>query len=128
MGKFPADLVEYIAKHTLIKIRGGSKPRSFLNIWIVIVGDRLFARSWDKSKRSWFTAFLEEGVGQIQYGELIIDVSGNKVPADDPIHELINQAYIDKYTQPENIPYALGFSEKEYIEYTMEFQLRSKID
>ena len=74
MGKFPADFVEYISNHTLIKIRGGSKPRSFLNIWIVNAGDRLFARSWDKSERSWYTAFITEGVGQIQYGEQIIDV------------------------------------------------------
>jgi hypothetical protein len=128
MGKFPADFVEYISNHTLIKIRGGSKPRSFLNIWIVNAGDRLFARSWDKSERSWYTAFITEGVGQIQYGEQIIDVSGIKIAATDPVHELINQAYLDKYTQEENVPYATGFTQKEYTEYTIEFKLLCSTD
>ncbi len=121
MNKFPADLIEYLSEHTLIKVKGGSRPRSFLNIWIVVVEQRLFARSWDRKKRSWYTAFLAEGVGKIQYGEHIIDVSGKKVDVNDDIHELINQAYMDKYTQPDNVPYAIGFADDEYKDYTLEF-------
>jgi len=126
--EFPIDLLEYLPTNTLIKIKGGSKPRSFLEIWMVSVGGRLFARTWQKSKRSWYTAFLEEGVGQIQYGDKVINVLGKKVDKDEDIIKLIDQAYLDKYTQKGSVEYAKGITQKEYQDYTMEFEFHSLSD
>ncbi|MEM7037514.1 MAG: DUF2255 family protein, partial [Bacteroidota bacterium] len=87
---------------------------------------RVFARSWNKSARSWFTAFQETGKGQIQYGEAVLDVIGVQLPASDPLQTRIDQAYLDKYTQPLNVPYAEGISKPEYHAFTMEFRPSSE--
>ncbi len=43
---------------------------------MVEVDNRIFARSWNKSHKSWFTEFLTSGCGQIKYGQNIINVRG----------------------------------------------------
>jgi hypothetical protein len=96
-------------------------PRPFLKIWIVEVEGRLFARSWDLSERSWFTAFLEEGVGVIKCGDEEIEVSGRKVENAPLLQEKISAAYLAKYTTEENKPYAIGISRPQHLEATMEF-------
>ncbi|NNF08388.1 MAG: DUF2255 family protein [Candidatus Eisenbacteria bacterium] len=102
-------------------IKGGTSRKTFLDIWMVEVDGRVFARSWSKSERSWFTTFLNEKVGQIRFGTIELDVRGEKLPSDSHLHQRINQAYLDKYTQPENVPYAQGISKPEYENFTMEF-------
>lgn len=118
---FPADFRDYLNQNTLISIKGGRKRDSFLNIWMVEVDGRYFSRSWNKSARSWFTEFLCSGTGQLKYGERVLDVLGKQLPANDPLQERINLAYLQKYDQPENIFYSKGITQPEYANYTMEF-------
>ncbi|MDX1752631.1 MAG: DUF2255 family protein [Salinimicrobium sediminis] len=120
-NNFPNDFQDYLNRHTLIGIKAGVNRESFLNIWMVQVGDRFFSRSWNKSPNSWFTSFITSGVGQIKYGESIINVLGKKVLPDDPVHKSINMAYLQKYDQPENLVYSRGITQPEYADYTMEF-------
>lgn len=118
---FPESFYQFLAEHTLVEIKGGTHRDSFLSIWMIQVEGRVFARSWTKSKRSWFTAFLDEGVGEIKYGELILPVSGRQLSAGDAIMTDIDQAYLTHYTQPENLQYARGITQPEYAHHTMEF-------
>lgn len=118
---FPAAFYTYLRKHTLIGVRTGPGRQKFTKIWMVNIGNRVFARSWNKSEKSWFTALLESGRGEILYGKKMINVKGRKLDKTDPLHKQINRAYTDKYTQPGNIKYAAGFSEPGYTDYTMEF-------
>ena len=119
--KFPDSFVTFIRNNTLIEIKGGKERETFLPIWVVEVNDRLFARSWNKSPKSWFTAFVKTGVGQIKYGGQIMNVKGEKLPKKDKTNLLINDAYLNKYNQEGNIEYAEGISQQEYADYTMEF-------
>lgn len=122
---FPQDFYQYLEEHTLVGIKGGQTREQFLEIWMVVVGKRVFARSWNKSERSWFTAFLSEGMGQIQYGDNVVDVVGRQTNREDvALNEQINQAYLEKYTQEHNKPYALGITQEEYRDYTMEFSVK----
>ena len=118
---FPSEFYDYLESHTLLQIKGGTERDSFLNIWMVEVEARIFARSWNKSDKSWFTEFKDTGVGEIKYGNYIINVKGKKLEKQDPFNKLIDQAYLSKYTQPENIKYAEGISQPEYADHTMEF-------
>lgn len=114
------DILAYIRENNLIGIRGGSTPRGFLNIWMVVVDGRIFARSWGLQTRSWYTAFLAEGVGAIQCGEQQIAVLG-KIPQDlDALGEKINLAYLQKYTSEHNRPYAQGICTPEHMATTLE--------
>ena len=119
--KLSTDFLNFLDNNSLIGIKGGNDGHDFLDIWMVRIGDRIFARSWNKSDRSWFTAFLETGVGQIKFGDSIIDVKGEKLAPDAPIQVQINRAYLNKYSQPHNLPYAAGIVASEYVHYTMEF-------
>lgn len=123
---FPADFYEYLDTHTLIGIKGGTQRDTFLDIWMVRVGDRVFARSWEKSRRSWFTAFEAEGVGEIRYGEQVLSVRGyaNREAA---INAQIDAAYRAKYTSEQSRFYVEGITQPEYADFTMEFELRPSI-
>ena len=118
---FPSEFYDYLKSRTLLQIKGGTERDSFLNIWMVEVEGRVFARTWNKSDKSWFTEFQATGVGEIKYGNYIINVKGKKLDKQDPFNKLIDQAYLLKYSQAENIKYAEGISQPEYADYTMEF-------
>ncbi|MBX0331628.1 DUF2255 family protein [Pontibacter sp. HSC-14F20] len=87
---------------------------------MVEVGGRVFSRSWAKSDRSWFTAFIEEGVGQIQHGQRVLNVRRERLK-DTYLNMLIDDAYKAKYTEEHNLPYVAGITQPEYHQYTMEF-------
>lgn len=116
---FPAHFYEHLTQHTLTGIKGGTQRNSFLEIWVVCVGQRVFARSWSQSPRSWFTALQEEQVGQLQYGQHIVNITG-LICNDPATNILIDNAYRNRYTTPENIPYVEGITQPAYINYTME--------
>ena len=118
---FPADFRDYIKNNTLVGIKGGRVRDSFLNIWMVEVEGRFFSRSWNKSNRSWFTEFLNTGIGQIKFDNKVIDVGGKQLSPDDQLQEKIDLAYLKKYDQQDNIFYAKGITQPEYAHYTMEF-------
>lgn len=118
-NKFPEDFYKFLAENTLTEIKGGTKRDKFLKIWIVNVDGRIFARTWSKSPRSWFPTLLEEGVGEIRYDDKVIKISA--IRNNDPeTNKLVDKAYLERYTQPENIKYAVGITQKEYWEYTVE--------
>lgn len=118
---FPEDFYSHLKNNNYTQIKGGIERNSFLEIWVVNVNKRVFARSWNKSARSWFTAFLETGVGQLKYGEKVIDIKGKKLASVEPIQEEINKAYLKRYNQKENVFYSEGITQPEYLDYTMEF-------
>lgn len=118
---FPKDFSDYLASNTLIEIKGGITRPTFLPVWMVEVDKRIFARSWNKSVKSWFTEFQNQGIGEIKYGNKVIRVQGRKVDATNPINQKISEAYRTKYNQPANLKYSAGISQPEYFDYTMEF-------
>lgn len=118
---FHKDFYEFIRENTLVEIKGGRERESFLKIWMVQVGDRFFSRSWNKSARSWFTEFQSTAIGQIKYGNTIINVRGKKLSPVDSIQQKIDAAYLKKYNQSHNKEYSLGITKPEYRNYTMEF-------
>ena len=123
---FEKELYDYLNNHTLIEVKGGVDRKTFLKIWMVQVNGRIFSRSWNKSEKSWFTEFLRTGRGQIKYGDKIVNVSGHKIDREDPVNQKIDAAYLQKYTQPENLPYAQGITQPEYADYTMEFRIENE--
>ncbi|RMA65793.1 DUF2255 family protein [Ulvibacter antarcticus] len=118
---FPNSFYSHLKVNNYTGIIGGRERETFLEIWVVAVNKRVFARSWDKSERSWFTAFLNSGIGKLQYGDEVIEVEGKKLKKTDSFHQKINEAYVKRYTEKENIYYAQGISQPEYADFTIEF-------
>lgn len=119
--KFDETTLHYIRTNSLAGVRGGAHPRDFLDIWMVIVDERIFARSWSLSARSWFTAFVQEGVGAIRCGDQVVEVRGRQITGNDPLQARISAAYLEKYTSEHNKPYAVGITQAPHLEATMEF-------
>ncbi|MEM7659861.1 MAG: DUF2255 family protein, partial [Bacteroidota bacterium] len=57
-------------------IKAGTERPTFLEIWMVQVGDRVFARSWTRKENGWFGQLLEKGRGEVQFGEEIYPIRG----------------------------------------------------
>ncbi|AKQ47092.1 hypothetical protein TH63_17925 [Rufibacter radiotolerans] len=121
---FPQEGLDYLESHTLAGVKGGTDRDKFLDIWMVAVEGRVFARSWAKSNRSWFTAFQEQGVGELKLGDQVLKVTGKQL-TDAHMNLLVDQAYKKKYTQEHNLIYVQGITQPEYHAYTMEFILRA---
>lgn len=111
----------YISTHNLIGLKAGLSRESFLDIWMVIVDNRIFARSWGFAERSWYTTFLVENEGELRCGDLIVKIKA-QIPNDlNQISAEINKAYLDKYNYGDNSVYAKGIIEQEHVDKTMEF-------
>lgn len=118
------DPVKYINSHNLIGIKAGSERETFLEIWMVTVDKRIFARSWGFAEKSWYNTFLKDENGQIQCGDQIFNIKA-KIPDDlDDLNDKINKAYLDKYNSGENSFYAIGITEQNHVEKTMEFVIQ----
>ena len=113
--------INYIKNNNLIGIKAGLQRHEFLDIWMVVVEDRIFARSWGFAEKSWYNIFLQDPVGQIKCGENIFSIKAT-VPKDKgEITEKINIAYLTKYNTGHNIEYAKGIVEENHVDKTMEF-------
>lgn len=113
--------IDYINSHSLIGIKAGFDRPNFLDIWMVVVDNRIFARSWGFAEKSWYNSFLENPSGQIKCGDVIVPIKAIIPEDNDLITEQINTAYLTKYNSEERIPYAKAIVEKEHSDKTMEF-------
>lgn len=118
--------LKYVQSNNLIGIKAGSERPDFLEIWIVTVRDRIFARSWGIAERSWYNTFLKDPAGKIKCGNHIYTIKAI-IPDDiDQLTEEINQAYLAKYNSEHNRQYAIGIIKDKHVEKTMEFILREE--
>lgn len=113
--------IQYINSHNLIGIKAGKERETFLEIWMVTVENRIFARSWGFAEKSWYNTFLKDNLGEIKCGETIYKIEA-RIPEDlSELEEEINQAYLDKYDSGENSFYANGIIKEKHVAKTMEF-------
>ena len=119
--KFPKDFYNFLDENTLVEIKAGKERKNFTEIWMVRIGERVFARSWNKNSKGWMNEFLKNYGGKIKYGEKILNVNAKKIEKTDRINAEISDVYVKKYTQDYNIEYARGISHAEYYDYTIEF-------
>jgi hypothetical protein len=115
------EALEYIKTHNLIGIKAGYERQNFLEIWMVVVQNRIFARSWGLAEKSWYNSFIKNPIGEIQCGDSQFTING-LVPQDkEELADAINEAYLTKYNTGHNIKYAKGIVTEKHIEKTMEF-------
>ena len=115
--------INFIKNNNRIGIKAGKERPGFLEIWMVIVDGRIFARSWGLAERSWYNAFLNNPNGEIECGEKVIAIKAS-IPKDlADLTEHINKAYKDKYPSERNKKYVDGIIQYKHVERTMEFEV-----
>ena len=122
MKKFSKAFLKCISETQITSVRVGKGRDKFTGIWMVVVKDRIFGRSYYGAERSWFTALLNGDNGDLKCGKEIVPIKGVK-PADiNTINKAINKAYEKKYLiKAFNKKWTDGLAEPERVARTMEF-------
>jgi hypothetical protein len=118
---FPRSIVAAIDASKIFGVRAGLRSdHRFVGIWPVVVGGRVFGRSWSLKPGGWYRTFLDEPRGTIQVGER--EISVRVVPVrSERIRDAVEEAYAAKYPTPGSRTYVRGFRTKRRREATMEF-------
>ncbi|MBK1896475.1 DUF2255 family protein [Chryseobacterium paridis] len=110
--------IQYVNENEITGIKAGLQRDTFLDIWMVVVNDRIFARSWGFAEKSWYNTFLKDSCGQIKCGDQIFSIKACIPPDLNDLTFSINQAYLTKYSTKQ---YAKPITEQKHIDKTMEF-------
>ncbi len=102
-------------------IKAGAKSdHKFVGVWPVVVGGRVYARSWTLTTGGWYRTFLEDPLGILQVGDRAIRVRA--VPArSERVRDKVEDAYAAKYTTKASQKYVRGFRTARRREATLEF-------
>jgi hypothetical protein len=104
---FSRTVLAAIDDNGYLKIRAGTVHR-FIGIWAVVVGGRVFVRSWNNKVGGWQRALMEEGRGAIQIGERTVRIRPRQVRGV-RLFEAIEARYAAKYQTPASRFYVRGF-------------------
>jgi hypothetical protein len=116
---FRKDVVEALRKAKILGVRSGVSHR-YTGVWVVVVDDRVFARSWSDKPTGWFQAFRKEPVGTIQAGDLEIPIRA-KVVRSARIRNAVTAAFGEKYPTKGSKKWVDGFAEPSRLATTIEF-------
>jgi hypothetical protein len=103
--RFSKAILAAIRDNHILGIRAGTQPHRFIGIWVVVVEDRVFVRSWSLKPRSWYRTFLQEPRGTIQVAEREIAVRALHTRSE-RLKDAVSRAYVEKYNTPGSIKYA----------------------
>ena len=119
--RFSRSIVAAIGKSKILGVRAGQgSSHRFVGIWAVVVGGRVFARSWWLRKDGWYRTFLEDPRGAIEIGTRRVRVRA--VPArGERIRDAVERAYAEKYPTRGSRTFVRGFRAKRRRDTTMEF-------
>lgn len=116
---FPADLLAILRESKILRLRAGSGDHRFIGIWLVVVNDRVFIRSWSVKPDGWYRTFLKEPRGAIQVGNREIQVRAAFIKSE-RIRDAIDKAYLAKYNTPGSLKYAGDLGRKKSRDTTTE--------
>jgi hypothetical protein len=118
-ARFSEQLLKHLSAASGLRIRAGSGKHRFIGIWVVVVKDRVFVRSWSVKPDGWYQTFREEPRGAIQ-------VSGDEIAVravhirSSIIRDAIDRAYLDKYSSKGSLKYAKDLGSRKSRATTLE--------
>jgi len=117
--KFDSAIVEAIRNAKILGVRSGAEHR-FTGVWVVVVDDRVFVRSWNDKRTGWFQSFRKEPNGTIQIAKEEIPVIG-KLVRSARIRDAVTAGFGEKYNTKASMKWVEGFAEPSRILTTLEF-------
>jgi hypothetical protein len=90
--QFSDDTLAALRKSKGLRIRAGTGDHRFVGIWVVVVRDRVFVRSWSVKPNGWCRTLLKEPRGSIQVGDRTLVVRAVRIKSED-LRDAIDRAY-----------------------------------
>lgn len=116
---FADEVVAVFQKAKIMGVRSGPEHR-YTGVWVVVVDDRVFARSWNDKPTGWFQSFRKEPRGMVQVEKLELPVRG-KVVRSARIRDAVTVAFAEKYPTKGSRKWVEGFAEPARVPHTLEF-------
>jgi len=119
--RFPRSIAAAIAESGILGVRAGDRSdHRFIGIWPIVVGGRVFGRSWTLKPSGWYRTFLDDPRGAIRIGTRTLRVRALPVRSE-RLRDAIEKGYAEKYPTPGSRKYVTGFRAKRRREATIEF-------
>src|SRR5262245_46859857 len=110
--RLPPSVVAAIDRSNVLRVRAGAGPdHRFIGIWAVVIGGRVFARSWSLKQNGWYRTFLDDPLGMIQVGDREVRVRA-RVARGERVRDAVETAYAMKYSSPGSKKFVRGFRSK----------------
>jgi hypothetical protein len=93
--RFSESLLAALRDSKIVRIKAGTRHR-FIGIWGVVIGGRLFVRSWSVKARSWYRTFLKDPRGFIEVGKRTVPVRAVRTRSS-RLKAAVDRAYLKKY-------------------------------
>jgi len=116
---FSGKVIEALRNAKILGVRSGTEHR-YIGVWVVVVDDRVFVRSWNDKPTGWFRAFKDEPTGMIQFGDREVRVRGKTVRSQ-KMRDAVTTAFAEKYNTKGSRVWVEGFAEPERVVNTLEF-------
>jgi len=119
--RFSRTTVAALDRSRILRIQAGARSdHRFIGIWVVVVGGRVFARSWMQQPGGWYRTLRQNPVGVIQLGRRRIRIRAVRARGE-RLRDGIEEAYARKYSTPASLKYVRGFRTARRRETTVEF-------
>src|SRR3989441_13038665 len=76
---FPADILAVLREAKGLRIRAGTSQHRFIGIWVVVVKDRAFIRSWSVKPNGGYRSLLRDPCGPIHIADHEIAVRAVRI-------------------------------------------------
>lgn len=122
--RLPRSIVAAVNASKILGVKAGVRSdHRFTGVWPVVVGDRVFARSWGLKPGGWFDTFVADPLGTIQVGDRKLAVRAVRVRSE-RLRDAVEAAYADKYNTPAARKWVRGFRTERRRQATIEFRPR----
>jgi hypothetical protein len=117
-ARFTEAVVEAFRSAKIIGVRAGTEHR-YTGVWVVVVDERVFVRSWNDKPTGWFRAFRKQPSGTAQVGELEIPVRA-RLAGGARVRDAVTAALGEKYNTKGSRKWVEGFAEPARVRTTLE--------
>ena len=104
--RFPRQTLVALREGKILGIRAGREHR-IIGIWMVVVEDRLFVRSWTVKPDGWFRTFQRDPNGIIAIGDREFPIRA-VLTRSERLKNAVSRAYLEKYNTPASLKYSKG--------------------
>lgn len=102
--RFPPAVLAAIAQGKILGLRAGIEPHRFIGVWAVVVGGRVFVRSWGRDPDGWHRVIRAERRGTIHVDGREIRVRAVQTRSE-RLKDAVSRAYAEKYDTPGSVGY-----------------------